>query len=113
MLNLRCQTRLAQETLMGVLALGDLGPDDFDDARGAEERVLDFVDFAHAAGAEAIDDLVFPVNGVLGVCAQEISDRLTAVRARLVSLVDLGFALETVEGHGAAIITSASACPHA
>ena len=97
MLDLRRRARLAQEAIMRVLTFGDLRPDHLDHARGAEECVRDFVDLAHASDAEALDNLVLAINGLIRVAAQEVCDRFAAVWARFVGAIDLCFAADAVE----------------
>src|SRR5437588_1780962 len=85
---------------MRVGAVGDLRPDHFDDADRAEVGVLDLVDLAHAAGAEALDDAVLAVDRLIGVAALKFGDRLAAMRAGFVVPVDLSVAAGTLERHG-------------
>jgi hypothetical protein len=99
MLNLGCQLRLAQETLMRIGGLGDLRADHFDDACGFEEDVFDFVDLAHPSHPKSLDDLVLAVNGLIRVPAQEIGYGLATMRASLEGSVKLGVTLDTVKGH--------------
>ena len=63
MMDFRGQPRLAQESVVRVAALGDLWADDFDHADRAEVDMLDFVDLAHPARAEALKDPVLAVDG--------------------------------------------------
>ena len=81
MLHARRRPRLAQEALVRVLAARDLRPDHLDHPHVAEQYVLGLVDIAHAAGAEAIDEAVFPVNRLVGVGASEVGHLLATKRA--------------------------------
>ena len=95
---------------MRVLTFGDLRPDHFDHARGAEECVRDLVDLAHSADAKSFDNLVLAINGLIRVAAQEVCDRFAAVWARFVGAIDLCFAADAMErGHEERTHHSASA----
>src|SRR3954453_13026478 len=99
MLHARREPRLAQKTIVCIGAVRDLRTDHFDHARRAEVGVLDFVDLAHAAGAEAFDYLVFAVDRLVGVAALEVGDRLAAMRARLVVAFDFSVTARTLKWH--------------
>src|SRR5581483_9969232 len=99
MLHPRRQLRLAQEAVMGVPALGDLGADDLDHPRRTQEDMLDLVDLAHPARPEALDDAVLAVDRLLEVAAEEVGDRLAAMGAGFEGTVDLGVTSDTAEGH--------------
>ena len=97
-LDLRRRTRLTQEPLMCIRAFGDLRTDHFDHARRAEECVHDFVDLAHAAGAKSLDDLVLAVDGLIGIAAQKLGDRLAAMRTGFEISIDDRLAADAVRG---------------
>src|SRR5258706_14762706 len=110
MLDLRGHARFAQEALVDVAALRDLCADDLHHARRAEEGVLDLEDLAHAADAEALDDLVLAVDRLVGVLAEEVSHRFAAVRAGFEVAVDLDPATDTGDsGHEAGMIAQRAA----
>ena len=96
MLHFRCYARFAQKAIVRVFTAGVLRANHFDDARGAEVDVLDFVDLAHAAGAEALEDAVLAVDGRVGVGAKKIGDRFTAMRTRAKVGIDFSEASETL-----------------
>src|SRR5258706_562872 len=105
MLDLRGHARFAQEALVDVAALRDLRADDLHHARRAEEGVLDFENLAHAADAEALDDLVLTVDRLVRVLAEKVRHRLAAVRAGFEVAVDLDSATDTGNrGHEARMI---------
>ena len=83
---------------MRVAARRDLRADDLDHARRAEEGVLDLEDLAHAADAETLEDLVLAVDRLVRIRAQEVGDRLAAVRAGFVVAVNLDAAADTRDG---------------
>ena len=94
MLHARGQPRFAQKSFVRVGASGDLRTNDLDDANRAEEDVLDFVDIAHPAAAEALDDAVLAVDRRVVVSAKKIGDGLAAVRAGAKRLFNLRVAAE-------------------
>src|SRR5205814_3252218 len=99
MLNFRRELRFAKEALVRVGILRDLRADDLDHADGLEEHVLDFVDLAHAAGAEALDDPVLAVDRLVGVTAKEVCYRLATMRAGFEGTFDFSVTSDTAKWH--------------
>ena len=90
---------LAEEALVRALVVGDAGAHQLDHAQGVEVDVQRLVDLAHAADAEARQDLVLPVERRVGVAPHEIGDRFTAVGAGFVLRIDLRPAVDAMKGH--------------
>ncbi len=80
-LDARRQLRFPEEALVQRLVLHQVRPHRLDDADRAQARVQHLVDLAHPAAAETLDDPVLPVDQLHHVGAQEVGDRLAAVRA--------------------------------
>src|SRR6185369_11500212 len=98
--DLRRRARLAEEAVLRVLVVRDLRMHDLDDARRAEILVRGLEDLAHAPRAEALDDLVLPVEQIPRVLAGELRDHFPAMRAGPERGIDLSFATEAAErGH--------------
>ena len=67
MLYLGGQPRLAEKAFVRIFSSRDLRPDDLHYASRAEKRVLDFVDLAHPARPQSLDDAVLTVDRFLEV----------------------------------------------
>ena len=103
MLDHRRRARFLEEALHALIVGGDVRPHDLDDAKLVEMDVADLEDLAHAADAEAVEDLVLAVEELRRVGALEHRDPLAARGALFEARVDRLFAAEAVDlGHGRA-----------
>ena len=87
--------RFLEEALQPLIVGGDVRPHDLDDAQLVEMDVADLEDLAHAADAEAVEDLVLAVDQPRRVGPLEERDLLAAVRALVELRVDRLFAAQT------------------
>src|SRR5205085_12544843 len=84
-----------EETLQPLIVGGDVRPHDLDHAQLVEMDVADFEDLAHAADAEAVEDLVFALEQFRRVRFLEKSDLLAARRALIDVRIDRLVAAKT------------------
>ena len=96
----RRRARFLEEALQRLIVLSDVRPHDLDHAQLVEMDVPDLEDLAHAAHAEAVDDLVLAVDEAGRVGALEQRDLVAAMRTEVVRGVDGRLALQAVNGLG-------------
>src|SRR2546425_892942 len=88
------------QVLGADVAMDDARPvDGIDPADGFEKDVLDLVDLAHAAGAEALDDPILSVDGFVRISSEEVCYGLATMWAGLEGTFDFSVTSDTAKWH--------------